>query len=66
MKYTGYLKTMDKINFFMAPMLLFSLLCSEYRRKQYICFYAMFAHDLNLLLAPEIRVDDIPKIEDKR
>ena len=25
----------------------------------------MFAHDLNLLLAPEIHVDGIPKLEDK-
>ena len=65
MKYTGYLKTMDKIKLFMTPMLLFSLFCSGYRRKEYICLYAMFAHDLNLLLAPEIHVDDIPKLEDK-
>ena len=49
----------------MTPMLLFSLLCSEYRREEYICLYAMFAHDLNSLLAPEICVDDFPKIEDK-
>ena len=48
----------------MTPMLLFSLLCSEYRRKE--CLYAMFAPDLNLLLAPEIHVGDIPKIENKR
>ena len=66
MQYTGYLKTMDKINLFMTPMLLFSFLCSEFRRKEYICLYAMFVHDLNLLLAPEIHVDDIPKIEDNR
>ena len=45
-------------------MLLFSL-CSEYKRKEYICLYAMLAHDLNLLLAPENHVVDIPKIEGK-
>ena len=40
MKYTGYLKTMDKIKLFITPMLLFSL-CSEYKRKEYICLYAI-------------------------
>ena len=65
MKYTGYLKTMDKIKLFITPMLLFCLMCSGYKRKEYICLYAMFAHDMNMLLAPEIHVDDIPKIEEK-
>jgi len=63
MKYTSYLKTMDKIKLFTTPMLLFCLLGCGYREIEYIEYYAMFAYDLNLLLSPEYHVDDIENIE---
>ena len=63
MKYTSYLKTMDKIKLFTTPMLLFGLLGCNYREIEYIAYYAMFAYDINLLLSPEHHVDDIENIE---
>jgi len=54
MKYTSYLKTMDKIKLFTTPMLLFCLLGCGYREIEYIAYYAMFAYDLNLLLSLNI------------
>ena len=63
MKYTSYLKTMDKIKLFTTPMLLFCLLGCGYREIEYIAYYAMFAYDLSLLLSPEYHVDDIENIE---
>ena len=39
MKYTSYLKTMDKIKLFTTPMLLFCLLGCGYGEIEYIAYY---------------------------